>query len=76
MTDLDMLSPIHTPQRVRRLVRGQWVGEAGVVTRGAVCSFSLSAPDLWGPHHLADPVVCPLDRVQLRDIIRTEFCGH
>lgn len=34
MTDLDMLSPIHTPQRVRRLtMREQREGEARVIPR-------------------------------------------
>lgn len=68
MTDLDMLSPIHTPQRVRRHSRWeQWEGKVG------------ESPWLFPSHpppSLADPVFYRLDRVQLRAGIRAEFCGH
>lgn len=65
MTDLDMLSPIHTPQRVRRL------GDSEEARQELLSAAAFGA--LLG---LTDPAVCPLDRFQLRDTIRTEFCGH
>lgn len=42
MTDLDMLSPIHTPQRVRRILDG-----VGVVLGGAAVPFQEASLTLF-----------------------------